>query len=238
MESRTDSQDALNQKDELLAGKVLGNLSDEEEQRLNELLDASVEEQKLIRGLQTVHERMALHAATPLSGAVKQRILATARQAKTTNPQNWLIAGLVMVLAITSTELYRSKLQIAEQSNRSITRDRFPGDRTVLLQSIQEGTTRKAHGEVIVRAGQQNNLLVLHHLPKAPAGMIYRLWAATPSGLQGCVHFLPDPSGTVVMTIPPQPTGSANKLMISLDRLASRDNVDSKPEQPVLTGAI
>ena len=96
----------------------------------------------------------------------------------------------------------------------------------------------QAHGEVLIRPGQGTNLLTVNHLPQAPQGKLYRLWAITPDGVKGCVHFLPDQGGNVVMTIPPQPTGSATELLISLDPVASRERVDSQPEAPVLASAI
>ena len=97
---------------------------------------------------------------------------------------------------------------------------------------------QSVHGEVLIRPGQASNLLTLNRLPQAPKGRLYRLWAVTPEGVKGCVHFLPDQGGNVTMTIPPQPTGSATKLLISLDPISSRNATDAQPEQPVLSGAI
>ncbi|MGB1022367.1 MAG: anti-sigma factor domain-containing protein [Synechococcus sp.] len=238
MTTQNHSQDPCNPRAELLAGHILGNLSTDEVQLLNEHPPSSAEEQALINELKIVHQSMAMQSPPPLSAAVKQRLLSATSKRRHSTPQNWLIAGLLLALTFTTGELYRSKLQIAKQTNSTVPADLHPGDYTIALQGNPSGTTGKARGEVTIRPGQQNNRLVLHHLPQAPAGMVYRLWAITPSGLQGCVHFLPDPSGTVVMTIPPQPTGSATKLLISLDPVSSREKADAQPEQPVLTGFI
>ena len=238
MTNQTHSRDPFSQRDELLAGHVLGHLSTDEVQLLNEQPPSSEDEQALINELQSVHQRLAAHSAPPLSAAVKQRLFSATSTTRHSLPQNWLIAGLLLALTITGAELHRSKLQLANQAHPTFPADRHPGDTTIALQGNSPGAMGKARGEVTIRSGQQNNRLVLHHVPQAPEGKVYRLWAVTPSGLKGCVHFLPDSSGTVVMTIPPQPTGSATKLLISLDPLSSRESADAEPEQPVLTGFI
>ncbi len=237
MTSRSQPNDEFSKRDELLAGSVLGNLSPEEEKALA-TESFSPEDQTLLEKLKTTHSRIEKHSAPPLSDAVRERLLNSSKKKSTSNPQNWLIGALLLILAITGGELYQSKLQIASERRETAAISLHPGDHTVALHATKAGKMQNAHGEVLIRPGQASNLLTLNQLPQAPEGRLYRLWAVTPEGVKGCVHFLPDQGGNVVMTIPPQPTGSATKLLISLDPLSSREESDSQPEELVLTGAI
>ena len=238
MASKFSSNDGFSKRDELLAGQVLGNLSADERRALTDNPSTTADDQRLLEALQSASHRMEQQSAPPLSDAVKERLLRSARQSRASNPQNWLIGGLLLVLAVTGGELYRSKLQIASLNSQTPSIALQPGDRAVALHATQSGTMQQAHGEVLIRPSQGSNLLTLNQLPQAPEGQLYRLWAVTPQGLKGCVHFLPDQGGHVLMTIPAQPTGSATKLLVSLDPISSRGEVDSQPVDPVLSGAI
>ncbi len=238
MTPQSQSNDASDAFSELIAGNVLGNLSHEEINWLAEHQPLPADKQLLLNDLQTTRKRMEQQTAPPLSEAVRQRVLQATRRREHAKPQNWLIATLLMALALTGGELYRAKLKLAHQRQPVPSRSLQPGDRSIALHAVQTGAMAKAHGQVLIRPEQGTHSLRLHHLPQAPAGKIYRLWAVTPAGLKGCVHFLPDQRGHVVMTLPPQPTGSATQVMISLDPIASRDQADFKPSDSVLSGVL
>ena len=238
MASKSPSNNGFSERDELLAGQVLGNLSADERRSLTDNPSWIADDQGLLDALQSASHRMEQQSAPPLSDAVKERLLRSARRPRPSNSQNWLIGGLLLVLAVTGGDLYRSKLQIASLKSQTSSIALQPGDRAVALHATHSGRMQQAHGEVLIRPTQGSNLLTLNQLPKAPEGQLYRLWAVTPQGLKGCVHFLPDQGGHVLMTIPAQPTGSATKLLISLDPISSRDDVNYKSLNPVLSGAI
>ena len=229
----------FSKKNELLAGQVLGNLSGDELAVLAEQQPLSAEEQSLLKELKSAHTRLEhLCPPPPLSEAVKQRLLNSASNTKTSHPERWIIAGLLLILTLTGGELYRSKLKLAQQTSTWPAVALQAEDRAIALHATKPGAMNQAHAEVVIRPGQGSNLLRVNHLPQAPQGRLYRLWALTPDGLKGCVHFLPDPQGRIEMSIPPQPTGSATQLLISLDPLSSREDVDSQPQEPVLSGAV
>ena len=238
MASQPNTNNEFSKRNELLAGQVLGNLSGDELALLAEQQPRSTEEQSLLEELQTAHSRMEHHCPPPLSEAVKQRLLNSASNARTSHPERWIIAGLLLILTLTGGELYRSKLKLAQQSSTWPAVALQAEERAIALHATQPGAMNQAQAEVVIRPGQGSNLLRVNHLPQAPQGKLYRLWALTPDGVRGCVHFLPDPQGRIEMSIPPQPTGSATELLISLDPLSSREDVDSQPQEPVLTSAI
>jgi len=238
MASQPNTNNEFSKRNELLAGQVLGNLSGDELALLAEQQPLSEEKQSLLKELKSAHTRLEHHCPPPLSEAVKQRLLNSASNARTSHPERWIIAGLLLILTLTGGELYRSKLKLAQQTSTWPAVALQAEDRAIALRATKPGAMNQAHGEVVIRPGQGSNLLRVNHLPQAPQGKLYRLWALTPDGVRGCVHFLPDPQGRIEMSIPPQPTGSATELLISLDPLSSREDVDSQPQEPVLTSAI
>ena len=91
-----------------------------------------------------------------------------------------------------------------------------------------------AHATVTIRQGEATNLLVVRGLPQLPAGQTYRLWAETPLGPQGCMTFWPDTEGNARIQVPSEPSGSALKLLISIDPIQAGSAAE-KPAKPVLT---
>ena len=238
MASQPNTNNEFSKRNELLAGQVLGNLSGDELTLLAEQQPRSAAERSLLKELKSAHTSLEHHCPPPLSEAVKQRLLNSASNARTSHPERWIIAGLLLILTLTGGELYRAKLKLAQQTSTWPAVALQAEDRAITLHATQPGAMNQAHAEVVIRPGQESNLLRVNHLPQAPQGKLYRLWALTPDGVRGCVHFLPDPQGRIEMSIPPQPTGSATELLISLDPLTSREDVDSQPQEPVLTSAI
>ena len=238
MASQPNTNNEFSKRNELLAGQVLGNLSGDELALLAEQQPLSAEEQSLLKELKSAHTRLEHHCPPPLSEAVKQRLLNSAFNMRTSHPERWIIAGLLLILTLTGGELYRAKLKLAQQTSTWPAVALQAEERAITLHATQPGPMNQAHAEVVIRPGQGSNLLRVNHLPQAPQGKLYRLWALTPDGVRGCVHFLPDPQGRIEMSIPPQPTGSATELLISLDPLSSREDVDPQPQEPVLTSAI
>ena len=49
-----------------------------------------------------------------------------------------------------------------------------------------------------------------------------------PSGLQGCMSFVPNAKGAVSIQVPSEPSGSATQVQISIDPITA----GSAPEQP------
>lgn len=89
------------------------------------------------------------------------------------------------------------------------------------------------HASIVVQPNKPTNLLKVTGLKQLPAGRTYRLWAVNETGEQGCVTFQPDQSGMVVMQIPKEPTGSAYRVLISIDA-AQAGRASDQPGQSVL----
>ena len=74
MASQNQSSHEFSQRHELIAGKVLGNLSCDELSSWAEHKPLSTEEETLVEQLQTAHTQMEQHSSPPLPESVKQRL--------------------------------------------------------------------------------------------------------------------------------------------------------------------
>ena len=106
-----------------------------------------------------------------------------------------------------------------------------PSAQEFILTSSQGSIARAT---VTIRPEQATNLLVGNGLPQLPEGQIYRLWAETPFGLQGCMTFRPDEEGNATIKVPREPSGSAISLLISVDPIYEGTSAE-QPGKPVLT---
>ena len=95
-------------------------------------------------------------------------------------------------------------------------------------------TDPAASATVTIRPEKATNLLVVKGLPQLPAGKTYRLWADTPRGQQGCMTFRPDADGNARIQVPSEPSGSAIRLLISIDPIYAGSSAE-EPANPVLT---
>ena len=91
-----------------------------------------------------------------------------------------------------------------------------------------------AQAWVTIQPKEGANLLTSQGLPQLPEGHIYRLWAETAFGLQGCMTFRPDAEGNASIKVPREPSGSAISLLISIDPVYKGSSAE-KPGKPVLT---
>ena len=93
-----------------------------------------------------------------------------------------------------------------------------------------------AQATVKIRPAKPTNLLVVEGLQPLPAGQTYRLWAETLLGPQGCMTFQPDAEGNARIAVPREPSGSALRLVISVDPIQAGSAAE-RPAQPILASA-
>ena len=238
MSTSSDSVDQnadFSSRDDLIAGLVLGDLTREEHDQLLSSQELSVEEKQLRDDLSAVQSHLQNISNVSLPQGLRQRVFRSAEQ-RASNSRLFIVL-LAVTLAITGGELYRSKLRIASltASSSSVS---LSGRRSVSMTPLNRQVMGTANAEVVIRPDQDSNLLRASHLRPLPSGRTYRLWALTPSGLKGCVHFLPDGQGDVLLRIPQQPSGNATRLLISIDPIPSSQPPVSAPEQTVLASSI
>jgi hypothetical protein len=232
--------------DALLAGHALGDLDEAERARLTALLRERPELRQRLEEFRTALEllplalpegerpptrlrRRLLEAGPgpapgqPLSGGKTRRW--------PTTPPAWLVPALLgLGLVLMGGELHRTRLQLAALEQRLDAPPSTPlaVARRLPLRALDGSSGRG--GEVLVTGNPSHNLLVLDDLPPPPPHHTYRLWATVNGREVGCVHFVPDPGGHVAMAIPSQPTSSATRVSVSLER----DPLGKAPQNPYL----
>ena len=152
----------------------------------------------------------------------------------------FLSAGLATAGAVLVWQSNGLELQVAQKKPTSAvavakapspTRQAELANKGFLLISKQNPG---AQATVTIRPDRATNLLVGQGLPQLPAGQIYRLWAETPFGLQGCMTFKPDAKGNATIKVPREPSGSAISLLISIDPIYEGSSAE-QPGRAVLT---
>lgn len=223
--------------DELLAGFVLGDLDQEERDRLSARLGDCPELNQRLEEFQTTLHLLplGLNAAVQPPPRLRRQLLQPPPPAHLASHQGagliggrrwWLSVALGLALVATGGELWRTRVQLAQFKSAPAQAPGTPSgaplrvSRTLPLQSMD--AAHRIRGEVQVSGTQPYNMLRLEGLPAPPPRHAYRLWALVDGRQVGCVHFVPDANGTVSMPIPPEPTSQASSLTVSLESLEAR----------------
>jgi len=236
--------------EELLAGAAIGDLSADEQEQLSSILNAEGEATHQQQPYnQLVSELQAL-PTTEVSPGLQQRLMQLSQeQPSSVSPIKKLLAllaagiaaaGAVVAWQSSGLELQLARKQTApaqtagpEQNSETqpITAAVEPKPNEFLLTSR---TDPGASATVTIRPEKATNLLVVKGLPQLADGKTYRLWADTPRGQQGCMTFRPDADGNARIQVPSEPSGSAIRLLISIDPIYAGSSAE-KPANPVLT---
>ena len=245
-----DNPSQREQLEELLAGAAIGDLSADEQEQLSSILEAEgqgTDQQQPYN--QLVSELQAL-PATELSPGLQQRLMQLSQeQPSSVSPLKKLLAllaaglaaaGAVVAWQSSGLELQLARKQTAPAQTPAPTQTSEPLPLTTAQEPkpneflLTSRTDPGASATVTIRPEKATNLLVVKGLPQLPAGKTYRLWADTPRGQQGCMTFRPDADGNARIQVPSEPSGSAIRLLISIDPIYA-GSAAQQPAKPVLT---
>ena len=195
--------------DLLLAGHALGDLDEQERQRLAALLQERPELRQRLDEFSTTLELLplALPAATSPPQRLRQRLLAQPPQRRAILP--WLLPTVMgLGVLVLGHQLHQTRQQLARvQQQAGFNGTLTPASREMPLQAM--GGEGGASGKVLVTGNPTHNMLMLDGLPPPPPNSTYRLWARVNGREVGCVPFVPDGQGHVAMPIPTDPTSAA-----------------------------
>ncbi|MFU8883824.1 MAG: anti-sigma factor domain-containing protein [Cyanobacteriota bacterium] len=214
---------------ELLAGYVLGDLDERERDDLHAALAADPDLQRQLDELRLTLELLplALPGAPEPPARLRQRLLGAEQQRRQPQgreqarrwrprPAQLGLAAMACALVALGTQVLQLRGEMA-----SLGRDQgapaLQASRTLTLRGTAGHPDLS--GEVVVNPAQGHNLLLISGLPPAPAAHVYRLWANVGGTTKGCVQFVPNADGSVLMPIPTQPTSEAQGLSITLEPL-------------------
>ena len=205
--------------DLLLAGHALGDLDEQERQRLAALLQERPELRQRLDEFSTTLELLplALPAAASPPQRLRQRLLAQPPPRPAILP--WLLPALMgLGVLVLGSQLHQTREQLARVQQQAGTNGTLtPASREMPLQAM--GGEGGASGKVLVTGNPTHNMLMLDGLPPPPPNSTYRLWARVNGREVGCVPFVPDGKGHVAMPIPTYPTSAASSVSVSIESL-------------------
>lgn len=210
------------ERQELLASYVLGDLTPEEVAQVNELL---AEQPELVEEVQRLQETLALlpfalpenEPPEALSSQILRAAMGISPDVPTfhtisrtaSRKKLWLgIAGGMVAGFVTVLGLYNYRLQqevVAVRKELSGYRDaiallRQPNNRLLTLNGINN--TANASGSFVIIPKHEKAVLSLQNLNPLPQGKVYRLWAVTSGKKIDCGDFQTDTTGKVFLQLP------------------------------------
>ncbi len=200
---------------ELMAGYVLGNLTSEEAEELQQLLAAHPELGEEMHSLQDVLAAMpyALPEVQP-AAAVRSRILTAAQNQavpirRRDRRQSMILWGgsiaAVLALAMGLDNLNLRQQLATTQAKISSQKDliamlQAPQTKLVNLKGMDQ--LAKATGNVVITPGEAGAIVVLQDLPTLPPGQTYNLWAVANGQKVSAGNFTANPQGRVFVKVP------------------------------------
>jgi anti-sigma-K factor RskA len=203
---------------ELMAGYVLGNLTPEEAEELQQLLAAHPELGEEMHSLQEVLAAMpyALPEVQP-AAVVRSRILTaaqhqpaqlapTSRRDRRQSMALWggsIAAVLALAIGLDNLNLRQqlatTQAKIASQKDL-IAMLQAPQTKLVTLKGMDQMS--KAAGNVVITPGEAGAIVVLQDLPPLPPGQTYNLWAVASGQKVAAGNFTANPQGRVFVKVP------------------------------------
>ncbi|WP_287128257.1 anti-sigma factor domain-containing protein [Candidatus Cyanaurora vandensis] len=213
---------------ELIAGYVLGNLSPEEQQLFNQLLqakpalDTEVERLQATLGLLPYALPDTEPGPTPaLRARILQAAQATAppvRQFPWTQALIGLAAVGVVVLGLDNYQLRQglttTQAQLAQERD-VLAMLQQPQTQLVTMKGMAEGA--QASGSILITPGTSEAVLLLQNLPPLTEGQVYRLWRVFANQPEARGDFTPGPQGTVFIKLPAAATLPGGVLAVTIE---------------------
>ncbi len=231
---------------EIMAGYVLGDLSEAEQLALENWLQEHPEANSELASLQ---ETLALSAygldeeAKP-SESLRWRILQEARQSQPTasvptpsvappKRRNWLSWGASIAAAAAIAVLSIDSIQVHNelaQANKEIDHYRD------VAAMLQEGNTKLvslkgmdagegASGNIVVTPGTPEVVVTLRNLPVPQTGEVYRLWAVIDGQKVAYGEFMPAKDGSVFAKLPINDHLLAAPLVVTRESVTASKSV-------------
>jgi hypothetical protein len=216
----------------LLAGYVLGNLSSEEAEELQQYLDAHPEKRLEIQCLQEALAMLPYALPpVPLPEGLQTAIAEIPQQ----QPRRWhqigmvrhlwqrkvslALAGLVVALAWSNYRLHQ-ELQWA-QSETAYQKDvvamlQNPQTHLVSLKGMESAP--QATGRVVMTPGEPQSVLIIQNLPPLPPGQFYKLWCVSQGKKIPSESFNAGKNGTVLAKLPTPAADEVSGIVITLEK--------------------
>jgi anti-sigma-K factor RskA len=235
MINMNDSEDKL---DELMAGYVLGDLSPEEAEDLQQLLERQPEKIQDLDSLKATLGMMP-YALPPMNPSPKvwtaiAESIEGDRQFKPIQkpfsrigyPVMGSIAALLLMLLGWNNYQLRQNL-ITAQTEVAYQKDvvamlQNPETHLVSLKGMDMAA--RASGRVIMTPGEPKSVLILQNLPTLPQGKYYQLWSIVNGKKVASGQFNADKNGTVLLKLPTPSALEVSGLLITLEESSAQND--------------
>ena len=211
--------------EELVAGFISDTLNDDEIEELN-LLSKDYEDFDFLKNnyLTLVNDIKKI-PSPKASKSLEKRIIESSNIILTKKSiysfSNLIKLLFLSVSGILLINLNETTLKYASINNNENSQEKAlinSEQSNVFILSSKLKDNNYINASVSIRPNKATNVLKVQGLPQLSSGLTYRLWAYTNLGPQGCVSFLPDKNGNVIMNVPSEPTTSAKRVIISIDK--------------------
>ncbi len=221
--------------EELVAGYVLEDLSLEEKQAFDQLLQERPEQ--VAGEIRRLKETLALTPyalpETLPSPKLRDQLLVAAQQqtaqvidlsnvaSRRSSWVSWAGSAAAVVALVLGWDSYcvRQELQTTQEQL---------AQQKSIVSMIQQANTRlvtfkasapksQASGNLVVTSSDKEAVLVLKNLAPVPKDQVYRLWAVIDGKKSPCGQFTPDPQGTVFLKLPMEEALVKAPLMVTLE---------------------
>jgi anti-sigma-K factor RskA len=234
---------------ELMAGYVLGNLSTEEEMRLEQWLSEHPEQVRELISLQEALDLLpytlpAAHPPKQLDNAIfelgsqesKKKSILQGRILPWGKITSAIAALVIGAFAWSNVNLKQNLLtaeaQIARQKD-VVAMLQNPETHLVSLKGMNKAVN--ASGRVIMTPGEPQSVLILQNLPTLPIGKYYQLWSIVNGKKVPSGQFNARANGTVLVKLPTPSATEVSGLLITLEESARSQ---AAPGDMVMTSSL
>ncbi len=220
---------------ELLAGYVLGNLSPEEAEILQELLAAQPELGHEVNQLQEVLATMPYSLPESYPSQQVRSSLMTATKASPSNqgrnwprsPIIWGTAAAVLLCAIGLDDLHLRQQLATTQATAAEQRDllamlQSPATHLVSLKGMDRMAS--ASGNAVVAPNHSSAIFVLQNLPALPPGQSYCLWTIVDNRKVETGEFRPNSQGQVLIKVPLSEVNRISGFAVTIEPSPTPEN--------------
>ena len=237
------SEDKL---DELMAGYVLGNLSPEEAEELQQLLEI---EPARLQDLDSLKETLGMMPYTLPSQNPSPKVWNNITQSidgdrqRKTSPKKFTLINSIKYPIFTSIAtllaiiLGWNNYQLRQNLITAQTEITYQKDVVAMLQNPEThlvslkgmDMAANASGRIIMTPGEPKSVLILQNLPTLPQGKYYQLWSIVKGEKIASGKFNANQNGTVLIKLPTPSASEVSGLLITLEEVSQ-----SKNNQPLM----
>jgi anti-sigma-K factor RskA len=224
---------------ERLAGYVLGDLSSDDRILVRQYLETHPEAVEEVKALEMALGLLPFGLPDrPVPPHIKKNLFKQIAPSSRRGYGRWMVlaggvaASVIAALGFQSYQLQaqlqgaRQEVAVLRSTQKKLAANRdlaslvgnFEGRKLAMVGS---GAAEGAKGEVFIMPEQNRAVLSVENMPPPPPGKVYHLWAIVESTKVGCIQFVPERDGKVLMQLPASRWNRAVQMAVTLEPVVS-----------------